>query len=132
MRRAWNRARRRAGPSQYASEFETLTYCKEMDFDDIAMVQQYYVDAALRSRDAGFDIVYVYGAHSYLPLQFLSPYYNKRKDKYGGSLENRARFWLETLEKVRRRGRPRLRDRHPLRRRHAVWRGGRRSRRTTA
>src|SRR5271170_7432261 len=90
------------GPSQYASEFETLTYCKEMDLDDIAMVQQYYVDAALRSRDAGFDIVYVYGAHSYLPLQFLSPYYNKRKDKYGGSLENRARFWLETLEKVRR------------------------------
>jgi dimethylamine/trimethylamine dehydrogenase len=65
-------------------------------------VQQYYVDAALRSRDAGFDIVYVYGAHSYLPVQFLSPYYNKRKDKYGGSLENRARFWLETLEKVRR------------------------------
>src|SRR5258708_39514965 len=73
-----------------------------MDLDDIARVQQYYVDAALRSRDAGFDIVYVYGAHSYLPLQFLSPYYNKRKDKYGGSLENRARFWLETLEKVRR------------------------------
>ena len=89
------------GPSQYASEFETLTYCKEMDLKDIAMVQQYYVEAALRARDAGFDIVYVYGAHSYLPLQFLSPYYNKRTDKYGGSLENRARFWLETLEKVR-------------------------------
>lgn len=89
------------GPSQYNSEFENLTYCKEMDQDDINMVQQYYVDAALRARDAGFDIVYVYGAHSYLPLQFLSPYYNKRTDKYGGSLENRARFWLETLEKVR-------------------------------
>src|SRR5436190_6460103 len=89
------------GPSQYASEFETLTYCKEMDLDDIAMVQQYYVDAALRARDAGFDIVYVYGAHSYLPLQFLSPYYNKRRDQYGGSVENRARFWLESLEKVR-------------------------------
>ncbi|HXG29055.1 MAG TPA: FAD-dependent oxidoreductase [Nevskiales bacterium] len=90
------------GPSQYASEFETLTYCKEMDYDDIRMVQQFYVDAALRARDAGFDIVYVYGAHSYLPLQFLSPYYNKRKDKYGGSLQNRARFWVETLEKVKR------------------------------
>lgn len=89
------------GPSQYASEFETLSYCKEMDFSDIAQVQQYYVDAAKRSRDAGFDIVYVYGAHSYLPLQFLNPYYNKRTDKYGGSLENRARFWLETLEKVK-------------------------------
>jgi dimethylamine/trimethylamine dehydrogenase len=89
------------GPSQYASEFETLSYCKEMDFSDIAQVQQYYVDAAKRSRDAGFDIIYVYGAHSYLPLQFLNPYYNKRTDKYGGSLENRARFWLETLEKVK-------------------------------
>src|ERR1700716_4221489 len=89
------------GPSQYASEFETLTYCKEMDLDDIAMVQQYYVDAALRARDAGFDIVYVYGAHSYLPLQFLSPYYNKRRDQYGGSVETRARFWIESLEKVR-------------------------------
>ncbi len=90
------------GPSQYASEFETLSYCKEMDQADINMVQQYYVEAAQRARDAGFDIVYVYGAHSYLPLQFLNPYYNKRTDKYGGSLENRARFWLETLEKVRR------------------------------
>jgi dimethylamine/trimethylamine dehydrogenase len=90
------------GPSQFASEFETLSYCKEMDLDDIAMVQQYYVDAAYRARDAGFDIVYVYGAHSYLPLQFLNPYYNKRTDGYGGSLENRARFWIETLEKVRR------------------------------
>ncbi|MGB4811261.1 MAG: FAD-dependent oxidoreductase [Methylophilaceae bacterium] len=90
------------GPSQYASEFETLSYCKEMDLSDIAQVQQYYVDAAKRSRDAGFDIIYVYGAHSYLPLQFLNPYYNKRTDKYGGSLENRARFWLETLEQVKR------------------------------
>lgn len=90
------------GPSQYASEFETLSYCKEMDQRDIDMVQNYYVEAALRSRDAGFDIVYIYGGHSYLPLQFLSPYYNKRTDKYGGSLENRARFWVETLEKVRR------------------------------
>ncbi len=90
------------GPSQYVSEFETMSYCHEMDLDDIAMVQQYYVDAALRSRDAGFDIIYVYGAHSYLPLQFLSPYYNKRTDGYGGSLENRARFWIETLEKVKR------------------------------
>ena len=60
------------GPSQYASEFETLSYCKEMDQADINMVQQYYVEAAQRARDAGFDIVYVYGAHSYLPLQFLS------------------------------------------------------------
>ncbi|MEW6438328.1 MAG: FAD-dependent oxidoreductase [Pseudomonadota bacterium] len=89
------------GPSQYASEFETLTYCHEMDQDDINRVQEFYVEAARRARDAGFDIIYCYGAHSYLPLQFLSGYYNKRKDKYGGSFENRARFWIETLEKMR-------------------------------
>lgn len=89
------------GPSQYASEFEVGTFCHEMDEDDIKRVQQYYVDAALRARDAGFDMVNVYGGHSYLPLQFLSPFYNKRTDKYGGSIENRARFWVETLEKVK-------------------------------
>ena len=54
-----------------------------------------------RAERAGFDIVYVYGAHSYLPMQFLSTYYNRRSDAYGGSLENRARFWLETLTEVR-------------------------------
>lgn len=89
------------GPSQFASEFETQTYCHEMDQEEIDEVQGFYVEAARRARDAGFDIVYVYGAHSYLPLQFLSPYYNKRTDGYGGSVENRARFWRETLEKVR-------------------------------
>jgi len=90
------------GPSQYASEFETLTYCQEMDEDDIRQVQQFYVDAALRARDAGFDIVNVYGGHAYGPMQWLSPYFNKRTDGYGGSFENRARFWVETLEKVKR------------------------------
>ena len=89
------------GPSQIPSEFEVNIHPRYMDEDDIAEVQQMYVDAALRARDAGFDIVYVYGAHSYLPLQFLSPFYNKRTDRYGGSFENRARFWRECLEKVR-------------------------------
>ena len=89
------------GASQYASEFETLTYCREMDIDDIKKVQRYYVEAAIRACDAGFDIVYVYGADSYIPLQFLSKYYNKRTDQYGGSFRNRARFWVETLEQVR-------------------------------
>jgi dimethylamine/trimethylamine dehydrogenase len=64
-------------------------------------VQQDWASAARRAREAGFDIVYVYGAHSYLPMQFLSPFYNRRADEYGGSLENRARFWLELLELTR-------------------------------
>src|SRR6059058_5545045 len=89
------------GPTQIPSDFEYLTYAKEMDKDDIREVQQLYVDAAKRARTAGFDIVYVYGSHSYLPQQFLTPYYNHRTDEYGGSLENRARFWRETIEQVK-------------------------------
>jgi dimethylamine/trimethylamine dehydrogenase len=89
------------GPSQIPSDFEINIHPRYADKDDILELQKMYVDASLRARDAGFDIVYVYGAHSYLPLQFLSPYYNKRTDEYGGSFENRARFWKETLEQVR-------------------------------
>lgn len=89
------------GPTSQASEFEYLTYCHEADLDDIKHLQNLYVEAAKRSVQAGFDIVYVYGAHSYLPLQFLSKYYNRRTDGYGGSFENRSRFWIETLEKVK-------------------------------
>lgn len=88
-------------PSQIPSDFEINIHPRYADEDDILELQQMYVDAAIRAREAGFDIVYVYGAHAYLPFQFLSPYYNKRTDKYGGSFENRARFWRETLYKVR-------------------------------
>ena len=87
-------------PSQLASEYLLVTP-KAMERADIRRVQADWAAAARRSREAGFDIVYVYGAHSYLPLQFLSPFYNRRTDEYGGSFENRARFWLETLDVVR-------------------------------
>jgi dimethylamine/trimethylamine dehydrogenase len=88
-------------PSQIASEFEPLAVPKAMELSDIRRTQDDWVAAARRAREAGFDIVYVYGSHTYLPTQFLSPRYNHRTDAYGGSFENRARFWLETLEKVR-------------------------------
>src|SRR5215467_12540904 len=74
---------------------------KEMDTADIARIQRNWVQAARRARDAGFDIVYVYGAHGYLMTQFLSPLTNRRTDGYGGSLAGRGRFWLETLAAVR-------------------------------
>jgi len=87
-------------PSQLASEYLLVTP-KAMELDDIRHVQDNWAAAARRAREAGFDIVYVYGAHSYLPMQFLSPFYNHRTDSYGGSFENRARFWLELLEVTR-------------------------------
>ncbi len=88
-------------PTQIPSDHNQLSYPRELDREGVRELEGLYAAAARRARDAGFDIVYVYGAHSFLPLQFLSPYYNKRTDEYGGSLENRARFWLETLELVR-------------------------------
>jgi dimethylamine/trimethylamine dehydrogenase len=88
-------------PSQLASDLEPHLVPKAMELADIERVQRMWAEAAVRARDCGFDIVYVYGAHSYLPMQFLSPFYNKRTDGYGGALEDRARFWLETLARVR-------------------------------
>ncbi|HET9213718.1 MAG TPA: FAD-dependent oxidoreductase [Gaiellaceae bacterium] len=87
-------------PSQLASDYLLVTP-KAMEPDDIRRIQADWAAAARRAREAGFDVVYVYGAHSYLPMQFLSPFYNRRTDAYGGSFENRARFWLELLEMTR-------------------------------
>ena len=74
---------------------------KAMDHDDIEAVQQAFVDASVRARGVGFDIIYVYAGCGYLMAQFLSPFHNKRTDEYGGSLENRARMWIETVTRVR-------------------------------
>ena len=99
--RAWSRARRRAARRRSHRTSSSTSSRATWTRTTSTTVQQMYVDAALRARDAGFDIVYVYGAHAYLPFQFLSPFYNRRTDEYGGSFENRARFWRESLYKVR-------------------------------
>ena len=88
-------------PSQLASDCHPMRVPKAMDLADIRRVRADWAAAALRAARAGFDVVYVYGAHTHLPTQFLSPFYNTRSDAYGGPLANRARFWLELLEDVR-------------------------------
>ncbi len=62
-----------------------------------------FADAAERAKKAGFDGVEVHGAHSYLIGAFFSATWNKRTDKYGGSLENRARFGAEIMQAIRKR-----------------------------
>jgi dimethylamine/trimethylamine dehydrogenase len=91
----------RNGAYQIPSDMHPSNYARYMDLDDIRRMQSWYVDAAIRAREAGFDIIYVYAAHVELPTQFLSRFWNRRTDKYGGSFENRSRFWRETLEMVR-------------------------------
>jgi dimethylamine/trimethylamine dehydrogenase len=88
-------------PSQLASWRRPHVTPKAMDSGDLRRLLREWDRAARLAASIGFDIVYVYGACSYLPAQFLSPFFNQRTDEYGGSLRNRARFWLEALEVVR-------------------------------
>ncbi len=74
---------------------------RAMDKADIREFRRMHRNSALRAREAGFDLVYVYAAHGYLPAQFLSPVQNQRTDEYGGSFENRARLIRELLEDTR-------------------------------
>jgi NADPH2 dehydrogenase len=68
---------------------------------EIQQIQKQFVDAALRVKKAGFDMVELHGGTGYLLAQFVSPRSNKRQDEYGGSFENRQRFALEVVSKVR-------------------------------
>ncbi|MFQ5352151.1 MAG: FAD-dependent oxidoreductase [Candidatus Binatia bacterium] len=73
----------------------------EMDGRDISALTAMFADAARRARRAGFDGVELHAAHGYVLSAFLSPASNKREDRYGGSLENRARLLLEVIGAVR-------------------------------
>ncbi|MDQ1280391.1 MAG: hypothetical protein QG670_1654 [Thermoproteota archaeon] len=75
--------------------------CRAMTQDDISGIVEGFRQAAIRAKKAGFDGVQLHGAHGYLFSQFLSPFFNKRTDEYGGSVENRARIVIETYEQVR-------------------------------
>ncbi|MBW2186778.1 MAG: NADH:flavin oxidoreductase [Deltaproteobacteria bacterium] len=75
--------------------------CRSMTLDDIAHTVAAFAAAAGRAKEAGFDGVQIHAAHGYLLNQFLSPYYNKRDDEYGGSIENRARILLEIFAQIR-------------------------------
>jgi dimethylamine/trimethylamine dehydrogenase len=74
---------------------------RRMDLADIREYRRAHKAAALRAKEAGFDIVYVYASHGYLIAQFLNHAMNTRDDDYGGSLENRARILRELLEETK-------------------------------
>ncbi|MCV2866587.1 FAD-dependent oxidoreductase [Albidovulum sediminicola] len=89
-------------PSDMAAENLIPRQARAMDKADIRDLRRWHRAAALRARDAGFDIVYVFAGHYMtLPHQFLLPHLNDRTDEYGGSLENRLRLTRELLEETK-------------------------------
>ncbi len=88
-------------PSPIAKDEVLNRVPREMSLADIERTQDDYVKAAVRARDAGIEWLELHFAHGYLAQSFFSTHSNRRTDRYGGSFENRARFLLETLAKVR-------------------------------
>jgi NADPH2 dehydrogenase len=74
---------------------------RALTLSEIAEIQDKYVDAALRVKKAGFDMVELHGGTGYLLAQFVSPRTNKRQGEYGGSFENRRKFPTEVVSKVK-------------------------------
>jgi len=78
-----------------------IIFSRPMTPADMESVSNDFAAAAKGAKEAGFDAIEIHMGHGYLLSQFLSPRTNKRKDEYGGSVENRARFPLEVLKQVR-------------------------------
>ncbi len=74
---------------------------RRMNRKDIREIRRWHRNAALRAREAEFDIVYVYATHHYMLANFLSAKTNSRSDEYGGSLENRVRIVRELIEETK-------------------------------
>ncbi|MGI9335996.1 MAG: NAD(P)-binding protein, partial [Gammaproteobacteria bacterium] len=88
-------------PSAQPIAYVNPVHARAMDKRDIKALRRWQVDAVKRARRAGFDIVYVYAGHAYLPFQFIAARYNHRTDEYGGSLENRVRLLREMIDETK-------------------------------
>lgn len=98
------KVKRPKAPSRVFNEYGVLSgivFSKAMNMDDLQNTSDNFAQAALKLKNVGFDALEIHMGHGYLLSQFLSPWTNKRKDEYGGSIENRARFPLEVLRNVR-------------------------------
>jgi 2,4-dienoyl-CoA reductase-like NADH-dependent reductase (Old Yellow Enzyme family) len=82
------------------------TGARALSLGEVDQLAEDFIVAALRAERAGFDGVELHGAHGYVICQFLSPQFNRREDRYGGTPENRARLLLDIIAGIRARCRP--------------------------
>ena len=89
------------GPSSLASRYSGISKKtdnpRQMSQEDIEIIISKFGDAGQRAKEGGFDAVEIHGAHGYLINQFLSPYANKRNDRYGGDIYGRSRLLQEII-----------------------------------
>lgn len=92
------------GPTNHAFDPDGTRLWKApraLSIEEIKEIQEQFVRSAVFARDVGYDLLEVHCAHGYLLHSFLTPLVNTREDSYGGDFKGRARFLLETVEKVR-------------------------------
>jgi len=87
-----------ASPVAFNENYQTPL---ELSIKEIHEIEDEFVKAALRSLEAGFNLLEIHAAHGYLLHSFYSPTSNHRTDEYGGSFENRIRFLVETVTRIR-------------------------------
>ena len=89
------------GPSKQIMNPITFTKPKEMTEEDILESIEAFTKAATRASEAGADAIQLHGAHGYLISEFISPFYNRRKDNWGGTDENRFRYFRELITSIK-------------------------------
>jgi 2,4-dienoyl-CoA reductase-like NADH-dependent reductase (Old Yellow Enzyme family)/thioredoxin reductase len=87
------------GPSDCV--LDNGTKIKELTYEEMDVIVDAYARTAKDAKDLGYDMLFMHFAHGWLASSFLSPYFNKRTDEYGGPIENRAKFPLRILKAVR-------------------------------
>src|SRR4030088_2905689 len=92
---------RRSSRTVRTSAASSITAVRSLTIPEIAVIQKLFVQSARRLMQAGYDGVEVHAGNGYLFQQFFTPRINKRTDLYGGSFENRARFLLETVDRLK-------------------------------
>jgi 2,4-dienoyl-CoA reductase-like NADH-dependent reductase (Old Yellow Enzyme family) len=106
LHHAGSRADKTLVPELVSASNDAQFGARALTLDEVEQLRDDFIAAAVRVERAGFDGVELHGAHGYVLAQFLSPEMNSRDDRYGGSLENRARLILEIIDGVRARCRP--------------------------
>ncbi len=93
--------RRPAGPTAEILNPVSIEYSREMAEEEIEDSIEDFVDAAKRAVESGADSIQIHSAHGYLINEFISPFYNRREDKWGGSDESRFRYLKEIVIKIK-------------------------------